>query len=871
MDVKRSYMTIGRANREENSFSYRHGKLVVFPLLIIFCSLLISIALGFPEVSRLNDVPQGFDARLRATSERYEPGTNATLVQNAKIWTGSDHGKQVIHGDLLLHQGIIKAFGDIPKHILDGIDKDQLTVLDAKGAWVTPGLVDLHSHIGVGSSPQLRGAADTNSLHGTIQPWLRSLDGLNTHDESYRLSIAGGVTTAQILPGSANNIGGQAFVIKLRSTLERSAISKVIEPPHTLNGTTFAQSTPPRWRHMKHACGENPSRVYSATRMDSIWAFRQAYNEARKIRDAQNAYCTRAKDGDWEKLGEWPEDLKWEALVDVLRGRVKLAVHCYEPVDFDGIVRLTNEFEFPVASFHHAGSAYLVPDLLKKVYGGAPAVALFASNFRKKREAYRGSEFGPRILADNNIRVVMKSDHPVINSRYLLNEAALAFYYGLPANLALSSVTTVPAQAAGFDHRIGHIKEDIVVWDSHPLTLGATPVQSFIDGIPQIERPVVSLKPDSFQELPQTPNFDKEAAETVEYEGLPPLATRHEEEEVLFTNVRNFWVIEDEEIVDSFSVGQSTRRSLGSVLVQKGKVTCVQNAGQPSCINQENTDSMKRIDLEGGSLAPGLTTFGSAIGTDEIRLEPSTNDGPVFDPLQGPIPKIIGEDGFLIRAVDGLQFEGRNMLLAYRAGVTTAVTPPTGYGFAKGISAAFHTGATNALEKGAIIQEIAAFHVGINKAGAASVSTQIAALRNLLLSSAVIAHVASVQGEIPIVVHVENADIMATLLRLKDEIEAQTGGKLRLSFAGAAEAWRLALAIGKADVGVILTPSRSFPATWDQRRILPGPPLTYDTPLTVLFKNNVTVAIGSENEYDARNIRFDLAWRLWILSGCPGI
>ncbi|KAG1834037.1 family 9 carbohydrate esterase, partial [Suillus subalutaceus] len=82
--------------------------------------------------------------------------------------------------------------------------------------------------------------------------------------------------------------------------------------------------------------------------------------------------------------------------------------HCYEAVDLDGTVRLTNEFEFPVASFHHAGETYLVPELLKKTWGGTPTIALFASNFRKKREAYRGSEFAPRVLAEHGMNVVMK-------------------------------------------------------------------------------------------------------------------------------------------------------------------------------------------------------------------------------------------------------------------------------------------------------------------------------------------------------------------------------------------------------------------------------------------------------------------------------
>jgi hypothetical protein len=124
------------------------------------------------------------------------------------------------------------------------------------------------------------------------------------------------------------------------------------------------------------------------TRLDSGWNFRAAYDSARKLRDAQDAFCAKVESSSWDDLAgkTFPEDLQWESLVDVLRGRVKLSVHCYEAVDLDGIVRvrffvhmifgclmdalgqLTNEFEFPVASFHHAGETYLVPELLKKTW-----------------------------------------------------------------------------------------------------------------------------------------------------------------------------------------------------------------------------------------------------------------------------------------------------------------------------------------------------------------------------------------------------------------------------------------------------------------------------------------------------------------------
>ena len=133
--------------------------------------------------------------------------------------------------------------------------------------------------------------------------------------------------------------------MKLRPTKERSSSSMLLEPPHTLflNSSSATRDTRPRWRHMKHACGENPDRTYSQTRMDAAWEFRKAYATAREIRDKQDAFCAKARAGELsttEREEGFPEDLQREALVDVLRGRVKLSVHCYEAVDLDMIVRV---------------------------------------------------------------------------------------------------------------------------------------------------------------------------------------------------------------------------------------------------------------------------------------------------------------------------------------------------------------------------------------------------------------------------------------------------------------------------------------------------------------------------------------------------
>jgi imidazolonepropionase-like amidohydrolase len=465
--------------------------------------------------------------------------------------------------------------------------------------------------------------------------------------------------------------------------------------------------------------------------MDTIWAFRNAYNKAKHIKDKQDAYCSKVLSGQWNALEEFPEDLQWEALVDVLRGKVKVHTHCYEAVDLDGLVRISNEFKFPIAAFHHAHETYLVPDLLKQSYGHTPAVALFATNARYKREAYRASEFTPRILAEHGIQVAMKSDHDVLNSRYLLYEAQQANFYGL--RNALAAVTTTPAEVLGMSHRIGHLNEgwdaDLVVWDSHPLAMGATPKQVFIDGIAQLHSPHVGDKPQSFQRLPRVPNFDKEAANAIKYEGLPPLHPKKASSAVLFTNVKAVYIPASGHVQQVFSARHD---SFGIVLVHNGVVNCT--GLQPSCLTTAISADAQVIDLRGGSINPGLVSFGSPLGLEEINQESSTNDGAVYDPLIKVVPKMLGGDGTLVRAVDGLQYATRDALLAYRAGVTTGITAPTHDRFYGGLGTSFSLGASHKLEHGAIFQEVTGLHVSVRHFGREpSVSTQIAALRRLLL------------------------------------------------------------------------------------------------------------------------------------------
>lgn len=231
------------------------------------------------------------------------------------------------------------------------------------------------------------------------------------------------------------------------------------------------------------------------------------------------------------------------------------------------------------------------------------------------------------------------------------------------------------------------------------------------------------------------PNYDKEAKAAVDFEGLPPLEPKAAKKNiVLFANVRSTFTRTDDDVQETFT---AQGEDLGVVVVKDGKIACSGTSLSCSLSSFVSNDADAEIvDLKGGSIAPGLTTFGTPLGLTEIAQELSTQDGFVFDPLTRKVPSILGGDTALVRAVDGLQFDTRDALTAYHDGVTTAITAPVGEGFYAGLSTTFATGALNKLDDEAIIQDVNAVHVTIRHFGGAgpSVSTQVGTLRRLLLS-----------------------------------------------------------------------------------------------------------------------------------------
>ncbi|KAI5251661.1 hypothetical protein E4T42_04084 [Aureobasidium subglaciale] len=813
-------------------------------------SLLSSTRLqdDYATCAALQSVPVN-PSGVREYNKRYVNGTKPVLIQNATVWTGEPlpgtsfedahqgKGYSWIQSDVFIEHGLIKrvassiSLADLPS---------EYEIFNAHGRQLTAGIVDMHSHAGLGSLGGLQG--DENELSSDITPYVKSLDSLDPLHPEIQWIKSGGVTTSLLLPGSGNNIGGEAFLVKFAVGKEggRAELSQqdmFADPDHT-------------WRYMKNACGENPKRVYGKvgergpfSRMGEGWEFRHAYEQARDYVRSQDDWCAAAKSVGAENMKSYlPQQLEWENLGAVLRGQVRVNTHCYTIPDLEMYVRLTNEFKFRVYAFHHAHQTYLVPDVLKRAYGGTPAAALFGDNMYYKVESYRASEQAGKILYENGVTPVYVSDNPVINSQHVKQEAAKAYGYGLPYHVALAGLTSAPAELLGMGERLGKIKAgfdaDVVVWDSDPLSLGATPLQVWIDGAPQFKDPVELKKP-------LTSPIKPDLALTKDHD------VAEASKDVVFTGVTNIRI--------PGLASTSEHKGPATVVVSEGKIICAGSCNAEARTATEN--KARTVALEDGYLTRPLTAFGSGLGLQEIMGQPQTYDGAVKDKTWA-------------RAVDGLLLDGKNLFAAYHHGVTKAISAPIAQAFSgislRGVSAGFLTGAKTPLSKGAVFVEEAAVHYDFTLKGKSetnpSISSLVADLRHKLLEAVrsnetivdTYSEAASlkkvVEGKSALVLSVHSADSISALLRLKFTVEEASKTPLRLVVLGAAESHLVAEELAAADVAVVLAPLLPWAQSWDQRRSLMGAPLHNGTAIDVLLDAGARVAIGVDEIWETRDL-----------------
>ncbi|QZD94036.1 amidohydrolase [Qipengyuania gelatinilytica] len=381
------------------------------------------------------------------------PGRPTALV-GATVFDGK--GGRIDNGTVLFRDGEVVAIGDASLST-DGYDR-----VDAAGKYVTPGIIDIHSHLGDYPSPSVDAHSDGNEATSPTTPEVWAEHSIWPQDPGFSRALAnGGVTSLQILPGSANLMGGRSSTIKN-------------VPARTVQGMKF----PGAPYGFKMACGENPKRVYGgrgrmpSTRMGNFAVNRQTWLDAR-------AYA----EGDREK-----RDLAKETLVGVLDGDILVHNHCYRADEMALVMDMAKEMGYKVSAFHHAVEAYKIGDLLRE---NGVCSAIWADWYGFKMEAYDGILENAAYLQREDACVVIHSDDA--NGIQRLNqEAAKAQAAGrragidIPDATVISWITLNPAKAMGIDAMTGSLEPgkmaDVVLWNGDPLSVYSRPEKVWIDG-----------------------------------------------------------------------------------------------------------------------------------------------------------------------------------------------------------------------------------------------------------------------------------------------------------------------------------------------------------------------------------------------------
>lgn len=386
----------------------------------------------------------------QSPSERDE-----VVIRNAYVMTVT-HGN-LKSGSVYIKDGRIAAVGE-------AIDAPaSARVVDAGGKYLTPGIIDSHSHIALGD--------DVNEATSPVTPQMMMIDAFDYQDKAIYRALAGGVTTSLLLHGSANMIGGQAVVIK-----------------HKYGASRDAMLFPGAPRSIKFASGENPKRVYGtrnelpSTRMGNFAVQRDAFVQAGDYMRAWDDYDAKVKRGD-KDASPPKRDLKLEALADVLRGRFLVQIHCYRADEFLTEIAIAKEFGYKIRAFHHALEAYKVAEKLAAENIG---IATFADWWGYKQEAWDAIPWNAVMAMRKGVRVAIKSDSADF-ARRLNQEAAKTMRYGgATEGEALRMITLNAAWIIGVDDRVGSIEvgkdADLVLWDGYPLSSAAVPNKVLIDG-----------------------------------------------------------------------------------------------------------------------------------------------------------------------------------------------------------------------------------------------------------------------------------------------------------------------------------------------------------------------------------------------------
>ncbi len=417
-----------------------------------------------------------------STYQRY-PGA-VTVIRGATIFDGE--GGQIDNGTIVLADGVVQAVGGPETSVPAGAFE-----VDGRGKWVTPGIIDVHSHLGDYPSPGTASHSDGNEATAPARPDVWAEHSVWPQDPGFSRALAnGGVTALQVLPGSANLFGGRGVTLKN-------------VPARTVQGMKF----PGAPYGLKMACGENPKRVYGnkggpSTRMGNIASARATWFKAQAYKRKWDKY---ERDG-----GDMPDrDLAMETLRGVLDGEILVHNHCYRADEMAIMLDMAREVGYKVTAFHHAVESYKIADLLAKE---GTCSAMWADWWGFKMEAYDGIKENIPFVDKAGACAIVHSDDA--NGIQRLNqEAAKALADGRRAGYNITDASAWrwlsfnPAQAMGIADRTGSLKAgkmaDVVLWNGNPFSTYTRPERVWIDGALMYDAANPRLRPVSDFELGQ--------------------------------------------------------------------------------------------------------------------------------------------------------------------------------------------------------------------------------------------------------------------------------------------------------------------------------------------------------------------------------
>jgi imidazolonepropionase-like amidohydrolase len=395
------------------------------------------------------------------------PASKPYLIRNVTVMTAA--GPSIRGGSVLVRDGTIAAVGTQIEAPADAV------VIDGAGKFLTPGVIDVHSHLGVYPAPGVSALSDGNEATSPATPQVWAEHSVWPQDAAFPRDLAGGVTTLQALPGSANLFGGRSVILK-------------VVPSRTVQGMKF----PGAKYGLKMACGENPKRVYRqrgpSTRMGNVAGYREQWIKAERYRRQWDAWlANRKKDAP-------DRDLALDTLAEVLRGNILVQNHCYRADEMAQMIDISKEFGYKVRSFHHAVEAYKIADLLARE---GISVSVWADWGVFKMEAIDAVRANAALVHAAGGRAVIHSDS-ADDSQRLNQEASKAMAAGRAIGLTISEddairwITANAAWTIGLEDRIGTIEKgkgaDLVLWTTNPFSVYTHAEKVWIDGALRLDR-----------------------------------------------------------------------------------------------------------------------------------------------------------------------------------------------------------------------------------------------------------------------------------------------------------------------------------------------------------------------------------------------